>query len=81
MITQAGNNARIRRMMPVMVSLLHEAGSMVLMEGIETASEALIAMDADADFVQGFFFARPQPMLPDTRADRVLFDRLWLDFR
>jgi EAL domain-containing protein (putative c-di-GMP-specific phosphodiesterase class I) len=81
MITQAGNNARIRRMMPVMVSLLHEAGSMVLMEGIETASEALIAMDADADFVQGFFFARPQPKLPDTRADRMLFDKLWLDFR
>ncbi|MEX0957730.1 MAG: EAL domain-containing protein [Burkholderiales bacterium] len=81
MITQAGGNARIRRMMPVMVSLLHEAGSMVLMEGIETASEALIAMDADADFVQGYFFARPQEKLPDRRAARVLFDNLWQDFR
>ena len=64
MIARAGSNLRIRRMMPVMVSLLHEAGSLVLMEGIETESEALIAMDADADFVQGYYFARPQADLP-----------------
>jgi EAL domain-containing protein (putative c-di-GMP-specific phosphodiesterase class I) len=37
MIMRAGHNMRIRRMMPVMVSLLHEVGSLVLMEGVETA--------------------------------------------
>ena len=81
MITQAGNNLRIRRMMPVMVSLLHEAGSLVLMEGIETEGEALMAMDADADFVQGYYFALPADALPGEEKSRALFDRLWIDFR
>ncbi|HWA12355.1 MAG TPA: EAL domain-containing protein [Burkholderiales bacterium] len=81
MIARAGANLRIRRMMPVMVSLLHEAGSLVLMEGVETESEALIAMDADADFVQGYYFARPGARLQEGDANRELFDRLWLDFK
>ena len=81
MTTQAGSNLRIRRMMPVMVSLLHEAGSLVLMEGIETASEALMAMDADADFVQGYYFAVPAETLPAEEKSRALFDQLWIDFR
>lgn len=81
MIAKAGTNLRIRRMMPVMVSLLHEAGSLVLMEGVETESEALIAMDADADFVQGYYFAKPQADLPAAGASRDLFDHLWQDFK
>jgi EAL domain-containing protein (putative c-di-GMP-specific phosphodiesterase class I) len=81
MIARAGTNLRIRRMMPVMVSLLHEAGSLVLMEGVETESEALIAMDADADFVQGYYFARPGARLQDGDGSRELFDRLWQDFK
>lgn len=81
MIARAGANLRIRRMMPVMVSLLHEAGSLVLMEGVETATEALIAMDADADFVQGYHFARPAAALPSASASHALFDRLWQDFK
>jgi len=81
MTTQAGNNLRIRRMMPVMVSLLHEAGSLVLMEGIETEGEALMAMDADADFVQGYYFAVPAETLPADDKSRALFDQLWIDFR
>lgn len=81
MTAQAAGNLRIRRMMPVMVSLLHEAGSLVLMEGIETAGEALMAMDADADFVQGYYFAVPAESLPAEEKSRALFDQLWIDFR
>jgi EAL domain-containing protein (putative c-di-GMP-specific phosphodiesterase class I) len=81
MTTQAGSNLRIRRMMPVMVSLLHEAGSLVLMEGIETEGEALMAMDADADFVQGYYFGVPAETLPADEKSRTLFDQLWIDFR
>jgi len=46
-----------------MVSLLHECGAMVLMEGVENLDEAMIAMEADADMVQGYYFGRPQPKL------------------
>ena len=43
------------------VSLLHEAGKLVLIEGVETEHEAQMALACDADFVQGFFFGAPAP--------------------
>ena len=33
----------------------------MLVEGVENAEEAFIALDADADFVQGYHFGRPRP--------------------
>jgi len=53
---------RLRQILPNLVSLIHEAGALVLAEGIETETQALIAMDADVDFVQGFYFAYPTPL-------------------
>ena len=47
------------------VSLLHEAGKLVLIEGVETEHEAQLALASGADFVQGFFFGRPNPGLAD----------------
>lgn len=61
MIRQAGSNVVARRIMPNLVAMLHEAGCLVLVEGVETEDEALIALDANVDFVQGFYFARPGP--------------------
>lgn len=61
MTEQAAQQPRVRRILPGLVALLHEAGCLVVMEGVETEAEALIAMDADADLVQGYFFARPSP--------------------
>jgi EAL domain-containing protein (putative c-di-GMP-specific phosphodiesterase class I) len=58
-VMQAAVDPGIRAIVPGMVSLLHESGSLVVMEGIETEYEAMVAMDADADFVQGYYFARP----------------------
>jgi len=46
-----------------MVSLLHECGCLVLMEGIETAEGAYTALRCDVDFVQGYHFGRPAPRL------------------
>jgi len=59
MIAEAEESAVVRRILPGLVSLLHEAGCLVVVEGIETAKQALIALGADVDFVQGYFFARP----------------------
>jgi hypothetical protein len=58
-VVRAASDRGIRSVVSGMVSLVHEAGSLVLMEGIENELEAMIAMDADADFVQGYYFARP----------------------
>lgn len=52
-----------QRVVAQMVSLLHECGSLVLMEGVETQEEALLALESDVDFVQGYYFGRPQPEL------------------
>lgn len=59
MIRNAHQQPRARRIFPRLVSLLRETESLVLIEGIETQDEALLAMDTDADMVQGYFFARP----------------------
>ncbi|MEP7155662.1 MAG: EAL domain-containing protein [Betaproteobacteria bacterium] len=42
-----------------MVKLIHECGAQVIVEGVETRDEALVALEAGADFVQGYYFARP----------------------
>ena len=58
-LTRADNNRNIQNLFPGIISLLHQIGSLVLMEGIETQSQALIAIESDVDLVQGFYFARP----------------------
>lgn len=59
-IVNSVTNPRARRVLPSLVSLIHEAGCLVLIEGIETYEEAMISMDSDVDLVQGYFFGRPQ---------------------
>ncbi len=62
-IVQAASNRKMRRILPNLVNPIHEAGSMGLMEGIETESEALIAMDSGIDLVQGYHFGKPSPAI------------------
>ena len=50
------------RVVERMVALLHECGCLVLMEGIETADGAFVALCCDVDFVQGYHFGRPGPV-------------------
>jgi EAL domain-containing protein (putative c-di-GMP-specific phosphodiesterase class I) len=66
LVARAGLDARARRVVTQMVSLLHECGAMVLMEGVETQAEALVAMEADADMVQGYYFGRPAAQMVQT---------------
>jgi EAL domain-containing protein (putative c-di-GMP-specific phosphodiesterase class I) len=65
MLVQARESRRVRRVLPSLVALLHETGCLTLIEGIENEEEVMIAMDAGVDFVQGFFFSRPEPALRD----------------
>ncbi|ABM60986.1 sensor domain-containing phosphodiesterase [Halorhodospira halophila] len=48
-----------RRILSNLVALIHEAGSLVVLEGVESEEQAMIALDADIDLVQGFYFALP----------------------
>jgi hypothetical protein len=62
-VVKAAQSQTVRRVTTQMVSLLHECGALVLMEGIERREEAVIALDSDTDFVQGYFFGRPAAQL------------------
>ncbi|MES1926620.1 EAL domain-containing protein [Salinisphaera sp. T31B1] len=68
LIVEAGQHrsGRLHRILPNLVALIHEAGALVLAEGVETEEQALIAMDADVDFVQGFYFAEPSARIDRT---------------
>jgi EAL domain len=63
LVERAAHDRRAQRVVSQMVALLHECGALVLMEGVETLNEAMLAMESDSDMVQGYFFGRPQPAL------------------
>jgi EAL domain-containing protein (putative c-di-GMP-specific phosphodiesterase class I) len=59
LIRHSGEDQTARLFFHRMVSTMHEAGSLVAVEGIELESQAVIATDANADLAQGYYFARP----------------------
>ncbi|GGC58220.1 EAL domain-containing protein [Marinobacter halophilus] len=72
LLTRATEDQRARQILNGMVSLLHQSGCLVLLEGVETRDQAMIAIDAGVDFVQGFYFRRPcleLEELPQSLAD------------
>ncbi len=80
MIARAMESRKVRRMLASIIALIHEAECLAVLEGIESEEQAMLAMDGDADFVQGFYFAEPCARIdadPPERVERVqrLFDR------
>jgi len=75
-LNDAVGDDKARRMLPAVVELLHEAGAEVAIEGIESAHEALIAMDSGADHLQGFYFAHPSAALLDEALTNRIFAEL-----
>lgn len=59
---------RARRMLTGMIDLLHDARARIVVSGIETATEAHVAVDAGADFLQGFHLCAADPDIADERA-------------
>lgn len=65
LVRNAGQSPRAARLFPHMVSLLREAGALALVDGISTEAQARIAIDADAELLQGDWFAPAGATLPD----------------
>ena len=64
---RAGDHQWVRNL----VSVLHQSGTMVLAEGVESRKERMVLMDADVDFLQGFWLARPDPSIRQAQASAV----------
>lgn len=77
LLQRAMASSRIARVLTQMVSLLHECGAVVLLEGIETRDEAQLALDADIDLVQGYAFGRPQPDLAPAGSISPVLESIW----
>lgn len=59
LIIEAEQSVRAQRTLPSLVAMIHEAGSLVLQEGIETPRQLEFALSAGVDLLQGFGLARP----------------------
>jgi EAL domain-containing protein (putative c-di-GMP-specific phosphodiesterase class I) len=81
MMSQALASARMRQTLPRAVSLLHELGSLVLAEGLESEMEALIAIDADADFGTGHYFGPPLDLVDEFRPPEERLNGIWRTYR
>jgi EAL domain-containing protein (putative c-di-GMP-specific phosphodiesterase class I) len=80
LIDQAASNRSVRRVLPELVSLIHQAGALALIEGVETEQQAMIALQSDIDFVQGFFFSEPHKDL-EARSSASTIGRLFTTLR
>ncbi|CAG4919649.1 EAL domain-containing protein [Paraburkholderia gardini] len=60
LIARAGKRDGDESLMMHLIAMLHQAGTLVLAEGVETDDELMILMQADVDFVQGYWFGKPQ---------------------
>ena len=77
LVKHASTNSKIKRILSGMISLIHETGCLVIVEGVETKQEALAAIEAQADMLQGFYFAMPMGEIqPNKKATAQTIDNL-----
>jgi EAL domain-containing protein (putative c-di-GMP-specific phosphodiesterase class I) len=82
LVGRAEDSVVNQRMVRHMVGLLHQAGAMVIAEGVETRRQALVMMEADVDFLQGYWLGRPQSAILESTAHAAVarLDEAWAEF-
>lgn len=81
LLTRATEDDKARQILNGIVSLLHQSGCLVLLEGVETRDQALMAIDAGVDFVQGYYFRRPSILLEEISTRAADIDRLLTEYK
>jgi diguanylate cyclase (GGDEF)-like protein len=61
--------------LPKLVSLLHQAGMLVVVEGVETTEELILAVESNVDFAQGYLLGRPAAQIAPPDSVNHLIDR------
>ena len=81
LLNRATEDRKARQILNGMVSLLHQSGCLVLLEGVETRDQAMIAIDAGVDFVQGFYFRKPSLELETLSQAQTDLDELLEEYK
>ncbi|CAE6797248.1 hypothetical protein R69888_05034 [Paraburkholderia haematera] len=58
-LIRATSHGSEQPILPKLVSLLHQAGMLVVVEGVETTEELILAVESNVDFAQGYLLGRP----------------------
>lgn len=67
LVHHAESNARAALILPSLIDMIHDLGASVVCEGVETAVQHRLCVEAGADPFQGFFYTRPAAQLYSTR--------------
>lgn len=81
LLTRAIEDKKARQILNGIASLLHQSGCLVLLEGVESHDQAMIAIDAGVDFVQGFYFCKPSLDLANINRNTPDLERLLTDYK
>jgi EAL domain-containing protein (putative c-di-GMP-specific phosphodiesterase class I) len=81
LVSRAGRRDSDNALINHLITMLHQSGTMVLAEGVETEDELMTLMQADVDFVQGFWFGQPKPSIKaaDARVPELI-EQMWQRF-
>ncbi|MCB6182436.1 EAL domain-containing protein [Leeia sp. TBRC 13508] len=81
LLARAATDQRTHSLLKGLVALLHESGSLIGIVGVETERQAMVAMQTDCDFVQGFYFGKPQAQIDMIHEQAEVFDQLWQNYQ
>jgi EAL domain-containing protein (putative c-di-GMP-specific phosphodiesterase class I) len=76
LIQHAARESYARTVLGNTVRMIKECGAEVVVEGVEERAEAQLASDVGADYVQGFYFARPGQADMPTKLTQSMFSVL-----
>jgi hypothetical protein len=81
LVARAGKREGDDSMISHLIAMLHQSGTLVLAEGVETDEELMILMQADVDFVQGFWLGQPKSSVQAACAKvPTLIESMWTKF-
>src|SRR6201996_5542056 len=81
LVARAGRHDNDNSLIGHLINMLHQSGTLVLAEGVETEDELMTLMQADVDFIQGYWFGHPKPSM-QVASTRVpeLIEQMWERF-
>ena len=72
LISGIENNNKMMNIVGIIIDFLHNNGYLALAEGVETFDELQVMIGLGADYIQGFYIARPAPQFLDAIDDEIV---------